>query len=64
MKGFLRFVGRLLFVTLLLSSAVLKIKQPTTYTTDVTNGYNTIRGLHPALADVVPSTNTVLLPPT
>ena len=60
MKGFLRFLGRLLFVTLLLSSAVLKIKQPTSYTTDVTNGYNTIRGLHSGVGDILPSVNTVL----
>lgn len=59
MKGFLRFLGRLLFVTLLLSSAVLKIKQPTSYTTDVTNGYNTIRGLHSGVGDILPSVNTV-----
>lgn len=61
MKALLRFVGRLLFVTLLLSSAVLKIKQPTSYTTDVTQGYDSIRGLHSSLSDILPSTNTVAL---
>lgn len=59
MKALLRFAGRLLFITLLLSSAVLKIKQPTSYTTEVTQGYDTIRNLHETLPGVLPSTNTV-----
>lgn len=61
MRGLLRFVGRLLFVTLLLSSAVLKLKQPTSYVTDFTTGYNTIRGLHSSLTDIVPPASTVPL---
>ena len=59
MGAALRFTGRILFVTLLLSSAVLKIKQPTSYTTDVTKGYDTVRGLHGSLGDILPSTNAV-----
>lgn len=59
MRALLRFVGRLLFVTVLLSSAVLKIKQPAAHTTEVTDGYNTIRGLHPTLTDVIPPITTV-----
>jgi hypothetical protein len=59
MSGLLRFLGRLLFVTLLLTSAVLKIKQPNTYVTEVTKGYDTIRNLHPAITGLLPSTNTV-----
>lgn len=61
MRGLLRFVGRLLFVTLLLSSAVLKLKQPTAYVSDFTNGYNTIRGLHSSLTDIIPPASTVPL---
>lgn len=61
MTGILRFVGRLLFITLLLTSAVLKIKQPTIFTNEVTNGYTTIRSLHPTVGDVLPTTNSVHL---
>jgi hypothetical protein len=59
MRSVLRFIGRLLFVTLLLSSAVLKIKQPTGYVTEVTKGYDTIRNLHPSITGILPSTTTV-----
>ncbi len=59
MNSILRFVGRLAFVTLLLSSAVLKIKQPASQVTDITEGYNTLRGLHPVLNDVIPPIATV-----
>lgn len=59
MKSLLRFVGRLLFITLLLSSAVLKIKQPTAFTNDVTNGYTTIRSLHSGVGDFLPTVNSV-----
>jgi hypothetical protein len=59
MSGLLRFLGRLLFVTLLLTSAVLKIKQPNTYVNEVTKGYDTIRNLHPTITGLLPSTTTV-----
>ena len=59
MNSILRFVGRLVFVTVLLTSAVLKIKQPASQVTDITEGYNTLRGLHPVLNDVIPPIATV-----
>ncbi len=62
MSSALRFVGRLIFVTLLLSSAVLKIKQPGSYTAEFTNGYNSIRGLHSSVSEVVPKVEQVLHP--
>lgn len=60
MNSILRFVGRLVFVTVLLTSAVLKIKQPASHVTEITEGYNTLRGLHPVLTDVIPPITTVL----
>lgn len=65
----IRFLGRLLFVTILLTSAVIKIREPSTQVGSLTADYNTIRELHPVVTGVLPTTSTVQMllfrsPPT
>lgn len=55
----IRFLGRLLFVTILLTSAVIKIREPSTQVGSLTADYNTIRELHPVVTGVLPTTSTV-----
>jgi hypothetical protein len=57
MKLCFRFIGRLLFISLLLTSAILKIKTPSNEKELVKNGYETIRGLHPSIKYGLPPVN-------
>jgi hypothetical protein len=60
-KLLLRGLGRLIFIALLLTSAVVKIRKPDIYREEVKNGYNNIQQLHPSLKHSLPIVNNKLL---
>lgn len=51
----IRFIGRLLIISLLISAAVNKIKSPTKYKDTFISGYNTVKNQHSILRDNLPS---------
>lgn len=59
MASLIKFLGKLLFVSVLLTSAFLKIKEPNDQVALVTSDYNFIRNLHPTVTGILPSTPTV-----
>ena len=59
MSGFLRLVGRLLFATLLLTSAVVKVNDPAGSASHIEKGYENIQNIHPTLKSITPTTNQV-----
>lgn len=61
MGGFIRFLGRLLFVSLLLTSAVVKFREPNTQVAALTTSYNTLRDLYPSVTNNLPPTTTVII---
>lgn len=59
MSGFLRLVGRLLFATLLLTSAVVKVNDPAGSAPHIEKGYENIQNIHPTLKSITPTTSQV-----
>lgn len=61
MGALIRFLGRLLFVSLLITSAVVKIREPNTQVAAFTTGYNTLRDIYPSVTNNLPHTTTVII---
>lgn len=53
MASLIKFLGKLLFVSVLLTSAFLKIKEPNDQVALVTSDYNFIRNLHPTVTGIL-----------
>ena len=62
MRPLIRLVGRLLIISLLLSTAVVKIKVPVKFTEDFIKGYNHIRDQHASLKSILPNIKEVANP--
>lgn len=59
MRQLIRLLGRLLIISLLLSSAVLKIKTPSKFVDSFMKGYDNIQNQHPILKENMPDLKAV-----
>lgn len=59
MSKLVRFIGRLLIITILLSSAIMKIKAPSKLESSFISGYNTFKGQSQLLRENLPNSKEV-----